>query len=94
MGFRRQRRVRDEPELQKSRQWSTCEAHGKRSYFSRKQAKKACKRAELTGGGHMREYACEAPGQDAWHIGHVPSRVLVGDHTAREIYGKKRKGKR
>lgn len=57
-------------------------SHNKRLYPSRKQARKAARRAR---GHHLREYRCtDVDGY--WHIGHLAHDVLRGNLTADEIF--------
>lgn len=63
--------------------WVTCQAHGKRAYWSRKAAKKAIR--ELRGPQGMREYPCTEL-EGGFHIGHIPERVKRGKVTIGQIY--------
>lgn len=79
------------PDARKAAQWFTCATHKKRTWFDRKEARKAATRAGKRNGGHMREYRCDAPATDGWHIGHVRPEIIAGDTTARETYGRWKK---
>jgi hypothetical protein len=59
-----------------------CPTHGKRTWWTRKAARAACRRAP---GEQLRAYRCDVlPG---FHIGHLPQVVREGHLTAAEIYG-------
>ncbi len=53
--------------------WTTCPADGKRTYNSRRDARKAGK---STKGRGMNAYEC--PSGSGWHVGHLPARVVQG----------------
>jgi len=60
-----------------------CAAHHKKSYATRKTARRAIR---ILCESRMRAYRCTALG-DRWHIGHTPPALLYGERTADEIYG-------
>jgi hypothetical protein len=59
-----------------------CSTHRKRTWWTRKAARAACRRAP---GEQLREYRCDVlPG---FHIGHLPKDVRHGHRTAAQVYG-------
>ena len=66
-----------------SRAMGWCTKDGKLLYASRKVARQAAREHV----SHKNEYQCsEIPG--LWHIGEVPERVIRGEMTRNEYYGK------
>jgi hypothetical protein len=62
--------------------WTTCQGCGKRTYETRRDAKKAAR--DYLPAHHISAYtACSGVG---WHAGHLPARVLVGDTTRTAYY--------
>ena|SRR5690349_6544747 len=61
----------------------TCEPCNKRSYTSRKDAKKV----NVPEDGGMRPYKCPHD-PNVWHVGHMPRVVKQGEMTANEVYGR------
>jgi hypothetical protein len=53
--------------------WTTCPTHGKRSFWSKKMAKKAMANAHPDDSA-MRAYRCDVI-DGAWHYGHLPKIV-------------------
>lgn len=51
------------------------------SYFSRREARRACRRHH---DGHMNAYRCREHG--AWHIGHLAPIVIRGLRSRAEVY--------
>lgn len=85
MGFHRKSRkdgaanVRGKADTKGYRQAAyTCEAHGKRTWPERKDARKVTKTMRYAGenGARLREYRCDVTGH--WHIGHLPPDVVAG----------------
>lgn len=68
--------------------WSTCDACGKRSYESRKDARRVARRLS-PGKGRVHAYRCRTTG--LWHVGHVPTPVKTG-RVSRRDYGGRRAG--
>ena len=61
--------------------WTTCPDCGKRTYITRRDAKRACR--NYLPGDHVNAYpSCDGNG---WHAGHLPARVLSG-HVDRSTY--------
>lgn len=56
----------------------TCEAHGKRTWVERKEAKRVTRTMRYGGenAARLREYRCDVTGH--WHIGHLPPDVVRG----------------
>lgn len=61
---------------------SWCVAHGKKTFASRKTARRAIRLLHDT---QMREYRCDHA-DGLWHIGHLPQATLRGRMTTREVY--------
>lgn len=57
-----------------------CVRCGKRNYFTKAEAKRAARGFESRS-GKLRPYRCG----DAWHLGHLPTRIRQGEVT-RDIY--------
>ena len=61
--------------------WTTCQGCGKRTYETRRDAKKAAR--DYLPADHISAYtACSGVG---WHAGHLPAQVLAG-HVDRGTY--------
>lgn len=65
----------------------TCEAHGKRAWTTRREARHVAKRTDTS--GHLRAYPCDAH-DGYWHVGHIPHDVIKGRRTIAEIHKLKR----
>jgi hypothetical protein len=84
MGSRKNRKhgagsARGQVDTKSYRQASyTCEAHGKRTWPDRKDARKVTKTMRYGGESAtgLREYRCDVTGH--WHIGHLPPDVVHG----------------
>lgn len=59
---------------------------GKVGFVTRKKAKRFVNGGTIRG-DHMRPYICEDCGY--WHNGHVPSQVMRGNKTARQVYSRR-----
>ncbi|AXH67050.1 hypothetical protein SEA_THYATIRA_52 [Mycobacterium phage Thyatira] len=57
--------------------WTTCPHCGKRSYTSRKEAKRAVSRFCGDRGGHMSPYRCHLD-ETRWHVGHLHTATRRG----------------
>jgi hypothetical protein len=63
--------------------WYSCPTCRKRTYYSRKLARRAIR--EMRDSKGMREYpSCGR--RDHWHVGHIPPNVRKGLITVGEIY--------
>src|SRR5688572_23718483 len=56
----------------------TCEAHGKKTWMDRKEARRTIRTMRWGGvdSSRMREYRCDVTGH--WHVGHMPPDVVAG----------------
>jgi hypothetical protein len=62
--------------------WHTCPDCGKRSYSSRKRARKVLR--HIADSDHMSAYRCHY-NSALWHIGHTPTAVRRGHATRDQI---------
>lgn len=63
--------------------YGTCPTCGKRSFPTRKAARKAIR--SIGDGDHMSAYRCDT----SWHIGHLPTAVINGTTTRQHITNRK-----
>ena len=60
--------------------WTTCPLCGKRTYETRKDARRAAKQLP---GHHMSAYECA----QGWHIGHLPAGIAAGNYSRADLGG-------
>lgn len=80
----RQKRRTNRTDGPNRQSWFRCPDCGKRTYTSRRDAKRVCTRAR--DGGKPSAYECE-PGSGRWHSGHLGQAVKLGVLTRHELYG-------
>ena len=60
--------------------WTTCTLCGKRTYETRKDARRAAKQLP---GHHLSAYECA----QGWHLGHLPVGVAAGHYSRADLGG-------
>lgn len=60
--------------------WTTCPLCGKRTYETRKDARRAAKQLP---GHHMSAYECA----QGWHLGHLPAGIAAGSYSRADLGG-------
>jgi hypothetical protein len=79
---RPRRGQRDRPATERQGYAAVCPVHGKRSYVTRADARRAARTGPVSG---LREYRCTAA-DGYWHLGHLPRGVRLGHVTAADVY--------
>lgn len=64
--------------------YSTCSECGKRTYPTRKTARRSAKR--LYPGEHLQPYLCRSSSVTRWHVGHIAEPVVHGAVSKDELY--------
>lgn len=62
-----------------------CETRGKRSYISRKEARRVARTIPPDGGPRLNPYRCDVM-EGYWHLGHLPARVRRGNAGREDIW--------